>query len=1253
MFAGTIKHSGSINADSIAVDEQGHVQLFAKSDIDITSAATISANAADGGAIKIESETGTVWNSGSMEALGSDGAGGTVHVLGERVAMLEEASINASGENGGGQILIGGDYQGRNGSVKNAQQTHVGENSLLRADAITNGDGGKVIVWADDTTRSYGNISVRGGNESGNGGFVETSGKKFLDVTKAPDISASNGDGGTWLLDPEDVDISVAADSNITGATPFQPAGAGSSVLNTTTLQTALNAGGTVIVDTTGGGAGTGNLTVSNAVSKTSGADATLDLRAHNNLDINADITSSSNQLNMIFDADQDSVSGGVINLANVTLDANGGTIDAGGETVNITAGATINSAMTVDTVNFQSGSNALNIGDTLTVTSALNWSGFVGPATINGGGTGILNLPLGSNFNITAFEGSAISPAVLDNLVVNNAGTINYNPLESDDPLSLTSGTILNNSGTFDIQTASANITGDGSGTINNTNIFQKSSSGTSAVSSVSYINTGGTVDIQTGTLSLGGNTLTLDSGSTLMGSGTFSGNVNNSGTISPGNSIGTLTIDGNLTLNSSSVIEIEISDTGVAGTNYDLIDIINGGNGSFDGTIDLVRLTPWVPAVSDSFDPINCDGVCSGSFSTIDNPFGVTSVNQSIVSGTPDMLRLTVASIGTLIVWDGGGDGVNWTDDNNWNLNIAPNSTHSVLIDVGGGLTVTLNSGGIEQILELSNSETLSITGGTLQIDNDSRIEGTIEIFTGATIDNAQNLTVGGTFNYSGGTVQGSGGALTTNGSTNLGTINAKTLTGIGWDNFGTATLTGGNITLTDAAAILTNKTGALFNVTNPSSASNITGSGSISNEGTWRQTTSQSINVGVTMANSGLLDVDEDNLFIDNLTNTGTIDIASTKFLTVDSGSHTLALGTVLSGDGAYQVNNGTLDVTGAVTVPGTLSLTINAGNIDNAQNLTIDGVFNFSGGTVQGSGGALTTNGSTNLATINTKTLTGIGWDNFGTATLTGGNITLTDAAAILTNKTGVLFNVTNPSSASNITGAGSISNEGTWRQTTSQSINVGVTMANSGLLDVDNNALSIDNLTNTGTIDIASGFTLQLNNSFTQTAGTTTLNNGGNINSTPTLNFNGGTLTGTGTITGNVNNSGTISPGNSIGTLTINGDLTLNSSSVLEIEISNTGTAGTNYDLINVLGSGNFDGSIDLVRLTPWVPAVSDSFDVIDCLTGCGGTFTTINNPFGVTSINQSIISGTPDMLRLTIASIGSLIVWDGGGDGVN
>jgi hypothetical protein len=36
----------------------------------------------------------------------------------------------------------------------------------------------QVIVWADQVTGFYGNISARGGLNFGNGGFVEVSGKE-------------------------------------------------------------------------------------------------------------------------------------------------------------------------------------------------------------------------------------------------------------------------------------------------------------------------------------------------------------------------------------------------------------------------------------------------------------------------------------------------------------------------------------------------------------------------------------------------------------------------------------------------------------------------------------------------------------------------------------------------------------------------------------------------------------------------------------------------------------------------------------------------------------------------------------------------------------------------------------------------------------------------------------------------------------------------------------------------------------------
>ncbi|WP_448563658.1 hypothetical protein [Trichothermofontia sp.] len=72
------------------------------------------------------------------------GKGGTVHLLGNQV-QLQGATVDVSGLNGGGNVLIGGDFQG-SGSVPNARQTVVDQTSVIKADAGQVGDGGRVIV---------------------------------------------------------------------------------------------------------------------------------------------------------------------------------------------------------------------------------------------------------------------------------------------------------------------------------------------------------------------------------------------------------------------------------------------------------------------------------------------------------------------------------------------------------------------------------------------------------------------------------------------------------------------------------------------------------------------------------------------------------------------------------------------------------------------------------------------------------------------------------------------------------------------------------------------------------------------------------------------------------------------------------------------------------------------------------------------------------------------------------------------------
>src|SRR5882672_5675254 len=154
----------------------------------------------DGG--RNASAPATVISSGVIEARGeaSGTKGGTIELLGDHVGLVGSGLVDASGDAGGGTVLIGGDFRGANAVIQSAGATFVSFGAQIKADALTLGKGGKVIVWSDGPTRSYGSISARGGALGGNGGFIETSGKGYLDVVGARiDASARSGSQGQWL----------------------------------------------------------------------------------------------------------------------------------------------------------------------------------------------------------------------------------------------------------------------------------------------------------------------------------------------------------------------------------------------------------------------------------------------------------------------------------------------------------------------------------------------------------------------------------------------------------------------------------------------------------------------------------------------------------------------------------------------------------------------------------------------------------------------------------------------------------------------------------------------------------------------------------------------------------------------------------------------------------------------------------------------------------------------------------------------
>ncbi len=348
LFADIIHHQGRIQSKSLVRGADGKIHLIANNEV---TTSKDSVTIADNGEITIKSQ-GNTKVSGQVSTKSSQ-QGGRIELLGHTVSVAN-AKINASGNTGGGEILVGGNYQGK-GSTQTAQQTHINASTQLKANAIDSGKGGRVIVWADGSTQSYGEIQARGGQFGGDGGFVETSGKQFLDLGDfVPDLKAINGHGGTWLLDPTDVTISNAnLNTTEAPAGTFNPSGAiNSSTIDVADIVTALEAGTNVQINTASGGVGLGDITIASAINQTVATAASLTLTAEGSIDIVAPIstygdinfssgTGGSGDIGESASVAITSYNGNISFSSNdnINLNTNGVTLNANNGAISLTAG--------------------------------------------------------------------------------------------------------------------------------------------------------------------------------------------------------------------------------------------------------------------------------------------------------------------------------------------------------------------------------------------------------------------------------------------------------------------------------------------------------------------------------------------------------------------------------------------------------------------------------------------------------------------------------------------------------------------------------------------------------------------------------------------------------------------------------------------------------------------------------------------------------------------------------------------------
>ena len=501
------------------------------------------------------------------------------------------------------------------------------------------------------------------------------------------------------------------------------------------------------------------------------------------------------------------------------------------------------------------------------------------------------------------------------------------------------------------------------------------------------------------------------------------------------------------------------------------------------------------------------------------------------------------------------------------------------SGVIDVTGSVTKT-GAGSFALNNTLNNQGTVTALGGSLVLAGGGTHTGTFSAAAGATLDfNAGTHDFADGSVFSGpGTFDGGGSLNLTGNATGLRLaadtttdLNALAFAGSGnLTNMGTTSgngllLPGDFINAAGATAALTNVTigGSLYNSGAFNTAGTVTVAGLLG----------QQLGGVMNIAAGATLDMSNPAAVFSwqdgTIAGTGTLGFSGGgTFLFAGTGDRVIdglnfAFNNLVLPNGSLTLQSGSLTLTGATVLPLGVALNLLGGTLTNNGTLDVAGSFGLTGGAFTGVGSLNMAGGNLSLPVGNS-----VNWTNSGTLTNTG---TLNLAGATITN---------------------SISNLGT--------INLG------------GNLTFSQAVTNAGTLATLSGNAL-FAGGLVQSSGGNIVLNGGSLQGN--VNLNAGTIKGSGTVNGNVVvGTATLAPGFSPGSITINGNLNLAPSSVLNIELGGL-VRGTTYDWVNVTGTANLAGRLNVTTIGGFVPSAGSTFTVMN-FAAKTGAFSTVNLPAG-------------------------------------
>jgi hypothetical protein len=350
----------------------------------------------------------------------------------------------------------------------------------------------------------------------------------------------------------------------------------------------------------------------------------------------------------------------------------------------------------------------------------------------------------------------------------------------------------------------------------------------------------------------------------------------------------------------------------------------------------------------------------------------------------------RLEDRTLLAMITW-GNASGGDWNTGSNWVGGVVPGvNDDAVIPNTFGSITVTYSSG-TSEIHSLANAETLQISGGSFQIDAASTAN--VMQQSGGTVTGAGDLTVSGSYTWTGGTQSGTGTTVLASGT--LMTITGGSIAvtagrpiddtaagaAINWTSgeiFGTLNNPGqltinnpgnvylggtlnntGTITWTGAGAFwfdggtLNNQAAGTVDVQGSSTINLYSGTPKITNAGTFKKSAGTgTLFVGVELDNSGLVQTQAGTVSLSaGGTHTGTFSAASGTSVVFAGGTHDLGVGTTLAGAGSVGVSGGTASIDSAISAT---NIAQSGGTLTGAGNLTVSESYTWTGGAQSGTG-----------------------------------------------------------------------------------------------------------------------------------------------------------------------------------------------------------------------------------------------------------------------------------------------------------